>query len=208
MNLGTFPSSTSRTFFAACVAALFVAGCTSNPAPGTTNEPERTVKTENTRVGSYDAATNSGCLGCGLQTYKYVVLEPVPVSARPDSVFVVLRNIYQKLGVEAKSVNPQTGEIGNRQFNKTFRLGGAYLHEYLDCGQTITGPAADTHRIQMSLMSYVTAAPAGSIVKSQLTARAYDAGANQGSTSCESTGILEQKIKQALREALPTPAGN
>jgi hypothetical protein len=184
--------------------AVTLAACASSPAAGT---PDPVVKTDNARVGDYDAATNSGCLGCGLQTFKFVVLEPIPVGATPDSVFQVLNQIYAKLGVEVKAVNPQTGEIGNRQFIRTSRLGGTFLHEYLNCGQSLTGPTADTYRIQLTLMSYVTPSPTGSVVKSQLTARAYDSGASQGSTACESTGVLEQKIKKALLAALPVNTG-
>ncbi len=181
-----------------------IAACTPGPASGT---PDPVVKTENSHVGDYDPNTNTGCLGCGMQTFKMVVLEPVAVGTSRDSVFVILRKIYSALGVEVKAQSPETGELGNRQFIRTSRLGGTFLHEYLNCGQSLTGPTADTYRIQLTLMSYVTVSPSGSVVKSQLSARAYDTGAGQGSTACESTGVLEQKIRNALLTALPEKTG-
>jgi hypothetical protein len=119
------------------LALVLLAGCAGSPRSGT---PDPVTRTDNARVGDYDAATNAGCLGCGMQTLKVVVLDPVAVGASQDSVFALLRTIYQKLGVEVKAVNPQTGEIGNRQFNKTARLGGVFLHEYVNCGKQSRGP--------------------------------------------------------------------
>ncbi|MEO7251293.1 MAG: hypothetical protein ABIW30_01655, partial [Arenimonas sp.] len=185
------------------VAGGIIAACTPGPASGT---PDPVVKIENSHVGDYDPNTLAGCLGCG-QTFKTVVLEPVAVGASRDSVFVILRKIYSALGVEVKAESSETGELGNRQFIRTSRLGGTFLHEYINCGQSLTGPTADSYRIQLTLMSYVTVAPAGSVVKSQLSARAYDTGAGQGSTTCESTGVVEHKIKNALLAALPEKTG-
>lgn len=185
------------------LALAITTGCAASP-PST--QPDPVVRTDNSRVGDYDPDTNSGCLACGLQNFKFVVIEPVVVSASADSSFVLLRAIYKRLGVDVMAVNPATGEIGNRQFNRTSKLGGVFLHEYVNCGQSLTGPTADTYRIQLSLMSYVSADPSGSVVRSQLTARAYDTGAGQGSTACGSTGVLEQKIKRALTAAAPERA--
>lgn len=184
----------------------FVFLATACGTPPASQAPDPVVRTDNSRVGDYDAATNSGCLGCGLQNFKYIVLEPVSISAPPDSAFVLLRSIYKKFGVDVMAVNPTTGEIGNRQFNRTSKLGGVFLHEYVNCGQSLTGPTADTYRIQLTLMSYVTPSSSGAIVKSQLTARAYDTGAGQGSTQCESTGVLEERIKRELTAAAPQRA--
>lgn len=122
----------------------------------------------------------------------------IEIPASLDSVFAVIPAIYRELGVEIKVWDPTTGEIGNKNFTKTYRLGKAALHEYVGCGSTMTGPAADVYRVQMSLVSHVKPKGSGSTVQTVLTARADDAGSSKGWISCLSTGVLEDRISKAL----------
>jgi hypothetical protein len=122
----------------------------------------------------------------------------IDIPATPDSVFAVLPAIYSSLGVEVKVRDPGNGEIGNKDFTRTYRLGKAALHEYVGCGSTMTGPAADEYRVQMSLVSHVKPKGSGSTVQTVLTARANDSNTSKGWLSCLSSGVLEDRISKAL----------
>ena len=64
----------------------------------------------------------------------------------------------------------------------------------------MTGAAADSYRVQMSLISYVTPKAPGSSVQTTLSARAEDPGSSKGWISCLSTGVLETRINKMLGE--------
>lgn len=106
--------------------------------------------------------------------------------------------VYKDLGVEVKLSDPATGEIGNRRFSLYHRLGGVALDTYLGCGMTTTGSGADSYRITMSLVSYVSAEPSGSTVQTKLEASGEDPSSSQGQLSCLTTGLLEQKVNDLI----------
>lgn len=122
----------------------------------------------------------------------------IHVKARPDSVFALLRKIYPEVGVEVKLFDPSKGEIGNRNFSKYYNLKGVALHNFVGCGTTAMGPAADTYRVTFSVVSYVFADATGSNVSTRLEAKADDTGLSKGMISCLTTGMLEERVNQLL----------
>jgi hypothetical protein len=136
--------------------------------------------------------------GAIIRDNDVIVTPAIEIPAPPDSVFAVLPAIYSQFGVEVKVSDRNIGEIGNKGFTKSYRLGKAALHEYVGCGSTMTGPAADSYRVQMSLVSHVKPKGLGSTVETVLTARADDPGSSKGWISCLSTGVLEDRISKAL----------
>jgi hypothetical protein len=103
---------------------------------------------------------------------------------------------YGDLGIEVKLWNPQTAEVGNKNFSKMYRLAGKPLSEYAGCGTITTGQAADSYRVTMSVVSHVTPNGSGSRVETQLTAYAEDIGSSKGRLSCLTWGTLEQRIHE------------
>jgi hypothetical protein len=103
---------------------------------------------------------------------------------------------YGDLGIEIKLWNPQTGEVGNKNFSKMYRLAGKPLSEYVGCGTITTGQAADSYRVTMSVVSHVTPNGSGSRVETQLTAYAEDIGSGKGTLACLTLGTLEERIHQ------------
>jgi hypothetical protein len=80
-------------------------------------------------------------------TYRTTV-EPsdkahVPVA--PSRVFDALKSVYEELGVPPAINDPTTGRLGNTDFWKTRKLGTEPISTYLNCGDSIMGPAADTY---------------------------------------------------------------
>jgi hypothetical protein len=115
-------------------------------------------------------------------------------------MFAALTEAYGDLGIEVKLSNPQTGEVGNRNFQKMFRLGGSPMSDWVGCGVTTTGQAADNYRVTMSLVSRVTPSGTGSSVRTELTAYAEDISSSKGTLSCATLGTLEARVQElALR---------
>jgi hypothetical protein len=128
---------------------------------------------------------------------------PIPVAADPDKMLAALNAAYADLGIEVKLWDPPHGDVGNKNFTKMYRLGGASLSNYLGCGMTTNGDAADTYRVTLSLVSHVAPAAGGSTVLTSLSAFAEDLASSKGTVSCETRGILEDKVLQyAMRHLI------
>jgi hypothetical protein len=161
----------------AAMAAASLGGCASaNPTPAPNN---RVVAT----------ASNGT-----LRTYDGPRSDQTIIEASPAATLAALNSAYADLGIEVKLWNPQTGEVGNKNFTKMYRLGGKPLSDYVGCGTITTGQAADNYRVTMSLVSHVTPAASSSRVETQLTAYAEDIGSSKGTLSCLTLGTLEARL--------------
>jgi hypothetical protein len=119
------------------------------------------------------------------------------VKSPPSVVLPILRDTYSELGIEPKVFDSSTGAVGNRYFVKSYRLGDVALSKYIDCGGTITGPAADNYKITMSVLSVVRPNGTGSKIETLVSARADDA-AGGSSLSCSTIGTLEAQLYRVL----------
>jgi hypothetical protein len=126
------------------------------------------------------------------------------ISASQRNVMAALRAAYADLGIEVKLWDPSQGQVGNRDFSKMYRMAGARMSDYVGCGITTLGAAADSYRITMSLVTTVGAGEGGSKVETQLVARADDMASSKGAISCESTGRLENKLNELALKHLTT----
>jgi hypothetical protein len=161
----------------AAMVAFTLGGCaTANPTPAAGH---RVVAT----------ASNGS-----LRTYDGPRSDQTIIEAPPAAALAALDSAYADLGIEVKLWNPQTGEVGNKNFSKMYRLGGKPLSDYVGCGTTTTGQAADNYRVTLSLVSHVMPAGTVSRVETQLTAYAEDLGSSKGTLSCLSLGTLEARL--------------
>jgi hypothetical protein len=122
---------------------------------------------------------------------------PVPVAVPPDKMLAALKSAYADVGIEVKLWDPPNGQVGNKNFTKMYRLAGASLSTYVGCGLTTNGEAADSYRVTLSVVSQVSPDAGGSTVLTTLSAFAEDLASSKGTISCETRGILEQKILQS-----------
>jgi hypothetical protein len=161
----------------AATAAASLGGCASaNQAPA--------------RADRVVATSSSGTI----RTYEGPTPGQTMIEAPPAAALAALNSAYADLGIEVKLWNPETGEVGNRNFTKMYRLAGKPLSDYVGCGTTTTGQAADSYRVTMSLVSRVTPAAGGSRVETQLTAYAEDIGSSKGTLACLTLGTLEGRL--------------
>ena len=90
-------------------------------------------------------------------TYRTTVAPnaKVAIAVPPGRAFTALKAVYDELGIPAGINEPANGRIGNTNFFKTRKLANEAISTYLDCGNSITGPAADNYRVYISLVSVV-----------------------------------------------------
>lgn len=167
----------------AALVAFSVGGCASaNQAP--TQTPRVVATSSEGNIRTYDGPRSDQAI----------------IEASPAATLAALNSAYADLGIEVKLLNPETGEVGNKNFTKMYRLAGKPLSDYLGCGVTTTGQAADNYRVTMSLVSHVSPAGTVSRVDTQLTAYAEDLGSSKGTLSCLTLGTLEARLHDlALR---------
>ena len=131
------------------------------------------------------------------------------LSASPSRVFDALKSVYAALGVPPAIDDPATGRIGNTDFWKTGKLGAEPISQYLNCGDSIMGPAADTYRIYISVVSQVHPDGKGETdLETALVAQARNMeGTSSDRVACGTTGRLEELIRQRLIEKLNASNG-
>lgn len=133
-----------------------------------------------------------------VHSYEDVPSVSVTVKAAPEAVLVALRGAYSELGIEEKLSGPTTRRVGNSYFSKTSRLAGVPLSRYIDCGSTMTGPAADNYPVTMSVVSLVTPDGTGSKVETLFSARTGGSSSSSGAISCRTRGTLELQLNRIL----------
>lgn len=136
-----------------------------------------------------------------IHSHEDIPITAVTVKSKPDVVLPILRASYEELGIKVQvfeATGTGFGQVGNRYFIKSFKLGDTPLSRYLECGNTITGPAADNYKITMSIFSVVSPSGTGSNVQTHVAARADDVAAGGASLSCRSIGTLEAALHRVL----------
>lgn len=132
------------------------------------------------------------------------VTQDVIYPSPPALLLPVVRSVYEDLGIDVKLFDPRTGEVGNRNFSKSYRLAGVPLSKYVGCGSNAAGSAADNYRIKMNIVSRITSAGEGSRMETLLSATADDVGSSKGQLACETLGALETRINEAVAAKLKT----
>jgi len=79
------------------------------------------------------------------------------------AVWAAVKKTYADWGVPLNVENPTTHQIGNNQFIRSRQFAGHSMTELADCGSGPEGPKAASYRIYMSLLTFVTPDPSGSV---------------------------------------------
>ena len=134
--------------------------------------------------------------------YRTTVLPnaKAPLAAPPGRAFEALRTVYTELEIPALVSDPATGRVGNTDFWKSRRLGNEAMSNYLNCGESFTGPAANSYRIYISLVSIVRPdGKGGSELETAFHAQAQNMeGTSADRVPCGSTGRLEERIRKSV----------
>ena len=168
-------------------------------------------------------------LGCGIalpaaaQRSRVVVVVPgkvtqvltdttgtpyhIPQAYTFQEAWRALSGVYAELKIPTEFKDSLGGQLGSDLFYRQGSLGGRQLSSYLSCGDSMTGPNADTYRVYMNIWS--TLAPdkeQGTTLRTAFLAGAVNV--SEGSRQpmpCESSGRLEVRIHQMLMKKLMAP---
>lgn len=167
------------------LALLLLAACApALPAPAT----DRIVATD--QRGQVYRSTSSD------------VAAEIAVAAPIDRVVAALQAIYAELGVPAVNQPGPVGRLGNARFQARGKLAGHPMSDYFDCGSSITGPRTNGARLTISMISSYVAEANATRVRTLITAEGRDMadGTSNDPFRCTSTGRLEERVTQMLRE--------
>jgi hypothetical protein len=118
----------------------------------------------------------------------------VATPASPDVAATAVRLVFKQLDIPVLTDNPATHQIGNNDFYRTRMLAGKSMTDWLNCGQSMTGPKAASYRIYLSVLTDVIPdGHGGTNLHTLLVAHAQDmAGTSDEAILCGSTGKFER----------------
>jgi hypothetical protein len=130
--------------------------------------------------------------------------KPTLIQAAPTEVWTALVAAYAELGIEVTTADPTNRVLGNRQLSATRDLGGERLTTYFDCGSAgLSGAVAAQARLLIDLYTKLEPNGTGTMVTTHATATARPInGAGAAHAGCRSTGRLEKRIVEQVREQL------
>ena len=170
---------------------LLSLGCATSPGTQA-NVPQERVTVVTAGLGAMEVRSTAEAAG------TYWADAPI------DQVWAVLPQIYEELGVPL-AVHDSIGKrIGNSSF-RVRRVDGTRLSRYLRCGGSgaTATPNADRYQVTMSLTTRLSDADEGGTAISTVvgaTAKPRDVGGSV--VNCASTGRLEERISEMVKEAV------
>lgn len=125
------------------------------------------------------------------------------VAAALDSVWAVLPEVYEALGIAGAGADPERKVFGNPEF-KPRRIDGQRLSRYIDCGRGVTAaPRADEFDVTMSVLTRLTAAEGGgTLVQTTVQATGKPRAVSGNPVFCPSRGTLELRVAELVLQAL------
>ena len=147
------------------------------------------------------ATDNQGVIRSSVAPNARITLE-----APPARVLAVIKSVYDELGIPSATVDAASGTITAPRFYKTRKLGNANLSLYFNCGDSLNGNIADNYRIYITVVSVVRSdAKGGTALETAVTGDAANmGGAGSGKIPCGSTGQLEERIQNGVRQMAST----
>lgn len=173
------------------LAASACASSGSKPASDISRPTERIV-----------ASDNQGVIRTSVDANARTTIDVPPARA-----LAVIKSVYDELGIPSATVDAASGSITAPTFFKTRKLGDANLSLYFNCGDSLDGNIADTYRIYVRVVSVVRSdGKGGTQLESAVSGDAANmGGASSGKIPCGTTGRLEDRIQNGVRQKASAP---
>lgn len=128
----------------------------------------------------------------------------VAIAAPPAAAWLAVKKVYSEFDIPLTVENPSVHQIGNQNFYKTRQLAGRAMTEFVDCGNSMTGPKASAYRIYISLLTDVIPdGQGGTKVQTTFVPMGQDmAGNSADRIVCATTGRLEAYFLDRVKAAL------
>lgn len=187
---------TRHVWIVGCVTAAFGCGGASGPG-GTTATPAP--------VDRFDVTSQLGGMGV-TELHDDGRAAAHRVAFAPDSVWGVMPEVYERLGVPGHGAVPAERLYGARNF-RARRIEGERLSAFVDCGTGPTAtPRADEYDVRMTVVTRVLdSGDGGSRIETTVEAAARPRGVSGNAVDCASRGALESRIATLVTLALMEP---
>ena len=116
-----------------------------------------------------------------------------------ERAYAVLPLVYEQIGLPVNTAVSASRIVGLTQ-QRVRRVGKDALSRFLTCGTDVTGASlADTYEVRLTVLSRVTpVGTEGSLLSTQVIGKAQPRSVSGTPVTCESTGVLEDRIAKLL----------
>jgi hypothetical protein len=143
-------------------------------------------------------------LGAGREPVLLDTLrQDAELNATPAKVYEATLQAFAALDIPVGNTSSKAGIIGSERFQRMRVLGGSLMSKSFDCGDGPAGPRADTYRLEIAVVAYVSPIPgsAGTRLGLATIAEGRDPTGPYGTPrQCGSTGDLETKLRNKIAQ--------
>lgn len=118
--------------------------------------------------------------------------------AAPEKVYEAALKAFADLQIPTGRTDGKGGVIGSERFERTHALGDLLLAKLYNCGDGPTGPYADSFRLEIAVVAWVSRVGEGSKLGLATIASARDVSGAHNPRACESSGTLETKLLERV----------
>ena len=119
--------------------------------------------------------------------------------ASPDKVYEAVLKAFAQLEVPTGETDGKRGIIASERFERSRVLLGKPMSHSFNCGDSPTGPLADSYRLEIALVAWVADDNPGTKLSLATIASGRDAtGANQHHRGCASLGFIETTLLETI----------
>lgn len=126
------------------------------------------------------------------------------LDAPRETVWALLPAAYNDVGLPEPVADQSTWTVAVVGHRAMRRIGDTRMSAMISCGSDIAGQHADTHRIRLSVQTWLEESDGGTNARTRLEATASSIEGRAGVIACTSTGELENRITEMLSVHLAT----
>jgi hypothetical protein len=124
------------------------------------------------------------------------------IDGKPDAVYAAALKTFADLGIPTGNTDNKAGIIGSEKFERVHSLMGAPMSRSFSCGESATGPNADSFRLTIAIAVWIKPGEkAGTAFSTAVVASGADiSGTYRNPRECGSLGRVEQKILEGVQK--------
>jgi len=132
------------------------------------------------------------------------VSAPYEVDASSGRAFAALATAMGELKIPVTERDSAAGLVGNAKLQQRHSFAGYQLSKLVNCGLGVTGPNANSYQVHMALIGFIDPlGPSKTRIRIAFAAGALDSsGAAKEPASCGSTGVLEERLAEMVKQRL------
>jgi hypothetical protein len=121
------------------------------------------------------------------------------LSASPEKVYEATLKAFAELGLPTGRTDGARGIIGSERFERVHQLIGLPMSRSFNCGESPTGPYADSFRLEIAVVAWIADAKPGTKLSLASIASGRDvSGVGRRAKECVSQGTVETKLLNAI----------